>query len=78
MPISTIDSMVVQHKGITNNNLQPVLTEDISLPTEPKGLGARNTTLPQYRIPLSQVTTTESRVSQCEHISNNDLPSDLI
>ena len=78
MPISTIDSMVVQHKGITNNNLQPVLTEDISLPTEPKGSGARKTTLPQYRIPLSQVTTTESRVSQYEHISNNDLPSDLI
>ena len=70
--------MVVQHKRITNNNLQPVLTEDISLPTEPKGSGARNTTLPQYRIPLSQVTTTESRVSQYEHISNNDLPSDLI
>ena len=70
MAISTIDSMVVQHKGITNNNIQPVLTEDISLPTEPKGSGARNTTLPQYRIPLSRVTTTESRVSQCEHISN--------
>ena len=78
MPISSINSMVVQHKRITNNNLQPVLTEDISLPTEPKGSGARNTTLPQYRIPLSQVTTSESRVSQYEHISNNDLPSDLI
>ena len=67
VPISTIDSMVVQHKRITNNNLLPVQTEDISLLTEPKGSDARNTTLPQYRTLLSQATTTESRVSQYEH-----------